>query len=335
MKKLYLFLILCACCLTSSAWAQNRNIYIWDVTRSMIGKGMVNGQATPDVYDKVEDYLIKDINRIANNHTEIVVIPFQEGVLFDQIISVPNSTDDSKKQIIEKIKQTGPLCMKLKHSNTNISEPLLYAQRTYQKADKVNTLVLLTDGRQNMNGGMDALREAIIGWSNNADEDEFLIYVLTTENAEQPTSEDLDNVDYVTEGEFVNQLVRLQLKPTSEIAFNIKDQKSINVSFANNSDVPLPTGAKIRVQSQAGAPIAINEVVELVNGAICITPDFDYEALKTQLAEEVSMRLVYSVENNDELKAKQNKKVAIVPAHSQVKLINKKERVLTISVVEE
>ena len=62
MKKLYLFLVLCACCLMSSAWAQNRNIYIWDVTRSMIGKGMVNGQATPDVYDKVEDYLIKDIN---------------------------------------------------------------------------------------------------------------------------------------------------------------------------------------------------------------------------------------------------------------------------------
>jgi len=296
---------------------------------------MVNGQATPDVYDKVEDYLIKDINRIANSHTEIVVIPFQEDVLYDHILSVPNSTDEAKKQIIEKIKQTGPSCMKLSHFNTNISDPLLYAQRAYQKSDKVNTLVLLTDGRQNMNGGMNALRDAIIGWNNDADEDEFLIYVLTTENAEQPTSGDLEQVIYVDTGDFVNQLSLLHLKPTSEIAFNLKDQKSINVSFANNSDVPLPTGAKIRVQSQAGAPIAINEVVELVNGAICITPDFDYEALKTQLAEEVSMRLVYSVENNDELKAKQNKKVAIVPAHSQVKLINKKERVLTISVVEE
>ncbi|MBQ5879609.1 MAG: hypothetical protein IIW59_05935, partial [Alistipes sp.] len=109
----------------------------------------------------------------------------------------------------------------------------------------------------------------------------------------------------------------------------------IQVSFVNNSDVPLPTGTKIRVQSQEGAPIAMNEVVELVNGAIQLSPNFDYEVLKTQLADEASMRLEYSVENNDELKAEQNKKVAIVPAHSQVKLINKKERVLTISVVEE
>ncbi len=301
----------------------------------MIGKGRVNGQATPDVYDKVEAYMIKDINRIANSHTEIVVIPFQEGVLYDYIISVPNSTDESKAQIIEKIKQTGPLCMKLPHSNTNISEPLLYAQRTYQKPDKVNMLVLLTDGCQNMNGDMSALRDAIIGWNNNSDEDEFLIYVLTTENAEQPTPDDLDKVRYVNNSEFANQLICMQLKPTSKIPFNIKDQKSINVSFANNSDVPLPTGTKIRVQSQAGAPIVIDEVVELVNGAIQIYPNFDYEVLKRQLAEEVSMRLMYSVENNDELKATQNKKVAIVPAYSQVKLINKKERVLTISVVED
>lgn len=334
MKRLYLLLTLCACCLVNSALAQNRNIYIWDVTASMIGKGTTeSGEKTPNVYDDVEGYLIKDIQRVANAYTEIVVIPFQEGVLSDYILTVPNSTDESKQEIIDRIKEVGPKCLKLSHRRTNISEPLLFAKSKYQKSDKENKIVLLTDGYQNMNGGMEALAEAVNSWDRQAEECDFLVYVLTTKNAIKPT-DDLVNGDYVPVDHFVDQVERLLVKPTPEVLFNIKDNKSIAIYFKNNSSISLPVDAKIRVKSEVDAPIVIDEVVELVNGQIQLSPNYDYATLKHQLAEREQMRLNLSVENNDILVKEQKKKLIIVPNYSQVTLINKKERVLTISIVE-
>ena len=334
MKRLYLLLILCACCLVNNAWAQNRNIYIWDVTASMEGRGTTDsGEKTPNVYDDVEGYLINDIQRVANAYTEIVVIPFQEGVLSDYILTVPNSTDESKQEIIDRIKEVGPKCLKLSHRRTNISEPLLFAKSKYQKSDKENKIVLLTDGYQNMKGGMEALAEAVNSWDRQAEECDFLVYVLTTKNAIKPT-DDLVNGDYVPVDHFVDQVERLLVKPTPEVSFNIKDNKSIAIYFKNNSSISLPVDAKIRVKSEVDAPIVIDEVVELVNGQIQLSPNYDYATLKHQLAEREQMRLNLSVENNDILVKEQKKKLIIVPNYSQVTLINKKERVLTISIVE-
>lgn len=334
MKRLYLLLILCACSLANEVWAQNRNIYIWDVTASMIGKGTTeSGEKTPDVYDKVEGYLINDIKRVANTYTEIIVIPFQEGVLLDYVLTVPNSTEESKQEIIGRIKEVGPKCLKLNHRRTNISEPLLFAKEKYQKSDKENKIVLLTDGCQNMNGGMEALAKAVNDWDRQANECDFLVYILTTENAKKPT-DDLENGEYYSTSHFVDQVERLLVKPASEVSFNIKDNKSVAIDFKNNSTISLPVGAKIRVKSEAGAPIVIDEVVELVDGKIQVSPSYDYESLKRQLADRESMRLMLSVENNDLLVKEQKKKLIIVPDYSQVTLINKKERVLTISIVE-
>ena len=300
----------------------------------MIGKGTTeSGEKTPNVYDDVEGYLIKDIQRVANAYTEIVVIPFQEGVLSDYILTVPNSTDESKQEIIDRIKEVGPKCLKLSHRRTNISEPLLFAKSKYQKPDKENKIVLLTDGYQNMNGGMEALAEAVTRWDRMANECDFLVYVLTTKNAIKPT-DDLVNGDYVPVDHFVDQIERLLVKPTPEVSFNIKDNKSIAIYFKNNSSISLPVDAKIRVKSEVDAPIVIDEVVELVNGQIQLSPNYDYATLKHQLAEREQMRLNLSVENNDILVKEQKKKLIIVPNYSQVTLINKKERVLTISIVE-
>lgn len=300
----------------------------------MIGKGTTeSGEKTPNVYDAVEGYLIKDIQRVANAYTEIVVIPFQEGVLSDYILTVPNSTDESKQEIIDRIKEVGPKCLKLSHRRTNISEPLLFAKSKYQKSDKENKIVLLTDGYQNMKGGMEALAEAVNSWDRQAEECDFLVYVLTTKNAIKPT-DDLVNGDYVPVDHFVDQVERLLVKPTPEVSFNIKDNKSIAIYFKNNSSISLPVDAKIRVKSEVDAPIVIDEVVELVNGQIQLSPNYDYATLKHQLAEREQMRLNLSVENNDILVKEQKKKLIIVPNYSQVTLINKKERVLTISIVE-
>ena len=109
---------------------------------------------------------------------------------------------------------------------------------------------------------------------------------------------------------------------------------NVSIYFKNNSSISLPVDAKIRVKSEVDAPIVIDEVVELVNGQIQLSPNYDYATLKHQLAEREQMRLNLSVENNDILVKEQKKKLIIVPNYSQVTLINKKERVLTISIVE-
>ena len=75
-------LLVCAILLFSlGAFAQGqfkdvRQTYLWDVTLSMKG---FNG--APDIYDKVVDVMIKDIQSISNERTEIVVIPFQDKEL--------------------------------------------------------------------------------------------------------------------------------------------------------------------------------------------------------------------------------------------------------------
>ena len=50
-----------------------RQTYLWDVTLSMKG---YNG--APDIYSKVVDVMVKDIESITDERTEIVVIPFQD-----------------------------------------------------------------------------------------------------------------------------------------------------------------------------------------------------------------------------------------------------------------
>ena len=332
MKKFYLFLILSACLYVNEAWAQtqNRNIYIWDVTRSMIGQGTVGGKKTPDVYDKVVKYMKDDIQMITDSSTEIVIIPFQETSLLNYVIFSSNATEESKSEIYKKIDEYGDKCLKLPHEKTNISGPLLYAQGKYQKQDRCNKLILLTDGKQNTNGGKEELDRAVMSWDKEASDYDLLVYIRTTKNADEiPNGE---HISQLNDDEFEEGIEILELKPSSPL-FNIKDDSQIVISFTLNSDHNLPSNIQIHVESVGGSPIAIREDVALENGVVKIAPKYNYEQLRENLSEESYMRLNLSVTNNEDLK-NQRRKIVFSPAYSSVKLINKKERVLTISLVE-
>ena len=75
MKRLLFSSVFCVFCLFvfSQKYAKDiRQTYLWDVTLSMKGFG-----GAPDIYDAVVDVMIKDIESISNERTEIVVVPFQ------------------------------------------------------------------------------------------------------------------------------------------------------------------------------------------------------------------------------------------------------------------
>lgn len=337
MRKIKLLFILCALLFAHLAVAQNTNIYVWDVTRSMIGKGTVNGEKTPNVYDKVEEYLIKDIEKISIPSTRIVVIPFQEDVLREYVITAPDATPESKKAVIAKIKETGPVCFQLTHSRTNIAGPIYYALQNYQDKSRNDKVVVLTDGVQNMAGGSEALVDAIKEWNRSSDATDFMVYVLTTENAKRPIIEPIPNVDFTDTDRFTNQIETLNLTPSQRVDLNIKNDKSLNITFAKNSETAIPDGVEVTIKSEAGCPLRIDEKATIVGGNICLAPQFDYETLKNQFPqEETYCKLQLDLVEASKIYSENSEKVKVVLTPSEVTLVvkNKKERVLKVELID-
>lgn len=335
MKQIRLLLTLCSLLLAHLATAQNTNIYVWDVTRSMIGKGTVKGEKTPNVYDKVEAYLIKDIEDISIPSTRIVVIPFQEDVLRNYIITAPDATPESKKAVIAKIKETGPACFQLAHSRTNIAGPIYYALQHYQDKNRNDKVVVLTDGVQNMAGGPEALKDAIENWNRRSDATDFMVYVMTTKNATKPTEEELEKVHFNDPSVIQKQIKTLSLTPSQKVEFNIKDGKDLNISFAKNDNAPIPDGVEISIKSEPGCPLHIDEKATIVGGNICLAPKFDYEVLKNQFPQEVtSCKLLLSIVNRDDILRKDNTCVVLTPSEVTLVIKNKKERVLKVELID-
>lgn len=329
MKQIRLLLTLCSLLLAHLATAQNTNIYLWDVTRSMIGKGTVNGEKTPNVYDKVEEHLIGDINKISNPSTRIVVIPFQEDVLRNYIITAPDATPESKKAVIAKIKETGPACFQLAHSRTNIAGPIYYALQHYQDKNRNDKVVVLTDGVQNMAGGPEALKDAIENWVQTKDPADFMVYVMCSENAGIPLPPGPVPVPPGVWTEI------LSLIPSQKIDFNIKNDKKLNITFNKNSETAIPDGVEVTIKSEPGCPLHIDEKATIVGGNICLAPQFDYEVLKNQLPQEVtSYKLQLSIVNGEDIMTNNNTHIMLVPSEVTLVIRNKKERVLKVELID-
>lgn len=93
-----------------------RLTYLWDVTLSMKG---YNG--SHNIYDKVVSAMIKDIESVTNERTEIVVVPFQNTKYCEmwKEYATPQGIANLKSKI-KAYKNTDI-------TNTNISAPLQYA----------------------------------------------------------------------------------------------------------------------------------------------------------------------------------------------------------------
>lgn len=165
MKRLFFTLILFIGPLL--LWAQNssgidrRVVYLWDVTYSMHGgwyaksgdgKVMIAGKEYTitkysekhDIYDKVLESLITSIKKEDPN-TELVVIPFGSEVLEEWTY---RATDDGKAALERHIRSFCELGDMVQA--TNIGGGLQYVKDHVFEASVPNTLVLLTDGVENV-----------------------------------------------------------------------------------------------------------------------------------------------------------------------------------------
>lgn len=165
MKKrlLFLGLLLMTASMTYARTVVSKNVrlvFLWDVTYSMHGGHMTSqsnvGHVTIagepakiqfynkkyDIYDKVVEALVTSIEE-QDEFVEIVVIPFNKQKLD---CWTEKGTPEGKARLIEKIRNY----RNLEQTQTSIARALKYARDEVFKADMPNTLVLLTDGDDNV-----------------------------------------------------------------------------------------------------------------------------------------------------------------------------------------
>ena len=315
----------------------DRRIYIWDVTKSMQGHNSATGSYDPklDVWDKVVDWLKADINAISDSSTELIVLPFQEAILDRWVVK---ATNEGKTELLHKIDKsksdfTTP-------TYTNISGPFSEAKEKYISDDRNNLVILLTDGHQsNRFGGQENWINLIASWgdyrkkNNNA----YLIYFMVTEAAKDDVIiEKLDNKedsDVVTPSDVIPTFINIS--PQVKLRFNIKDNQSEGLYIPINTSkkgVELVPGIKISVSAETEAPIKIDEIAEIVNGKLHITPKYNFDELKEYFGDKETMDIIlkYELVNQDEIKKNAHQIIFLTHSSSNLEMVNKIEKTLKI-----
>ena len=331
MKRI-LLLVTFAILLSSTMFAQKkttRKIYLWDVTLSM--KGYESGVYHSDdpeknIYDKVVDWLIRDIEKIKNPSTEIIVLPFQEKIL--DVIKSDDASNDSKKFIAKRIREfyNGDV------TYTNISGPLSEAYNTYALNSRYNDFVILTDGGQNTAGGNDALNRALDRFrkTDSIAPESFLYYVLLTEKA-MKDSDIREGKDIVIIGPGDSTRERIHIALSNEkISYQLKDEsKSIDILLS--ADGNIPERAKMRVFAESEEyGIKIDEVVNVDDNELEVNISYDLESIRYEIPEIYELPFTVELLNFNEVSKADNINLTPQKLRGTLKLINKPYKTLSV-----
>lgn len=325
MKRLYILFIIAS--LFSPAIAQIKpeiQVYLWDVTLSMKGYQ----SKTPDIYDKVVEYIERDIDMQKNEHKTIVVCPFQEKILARWQAQATNA---GKQELISKIKAFDSKAV----TNTNIADPLYEIERDYINKDKFSrmTIILLTDGKQNTSGGNATLLDFIDKFKRH-NGFAYLRYVALTEASVD--QEVKDHIEPVPNAEFTDKWGKdLYLSVAPQIKLNIKDDSTIEIPVECDKNEALPAGIKVSIsQATENQYLPINATAEIIGNMISVPLKFNYTELKAQLGETTEILLNLQLMNNEFVDTKTNVKTNVSLSTPQTKLIliNKPEKTLKIRV---
>lgn len=319
----------------------DRRIYVWDVTKSMQGHNRKTQQYDPtiDVWDKFVKWLKDDIAAITDSSTELVVLPFQETVLARWYCK---ATVEGKAELLRKIDDAKEQFQDMTY--TNICGPFEIAKREYVVADKNNLVILLTDGQQSEKegfGGQNAWLAMLNNWGDYARQNNaYLVYFMVT-----PAAVDSRIIDTLTGDDNKPHCtivtptetppIFIDIYPQSHLRLNIKDwqDKEIEIPLdKSKKGVELAEGIQIKVESITDAPIKIEGVVEIKNNKVTIKPQYNFDELKKFMGanESMNIALTFTLVNQDEILQKANQKIILQSGRSELELINKIEKVLTI-----
>ena len=264
---------------------QHRVVYLWDVTYSMhggfvtagitgTGTVKIGGKSCPishydkskDIYDKILNALVADINKQREN-TEIIVIPFGKKVLGEWKAI---ATDEGKKQIIKNIEDFCNI-QPDDVQKTGISCALDYSQTNRIFSTKVpNTLKILTDGVENVSTSR--LYHILDNWCNYAETNHIRAYYFIL--AEQALRVDLrkrleDNcitvIEQLDDVELAVSKSYVSITP-EEILVRLAEKKDINDIFTfkiNFTEGKVGAKCDIQFSVEENPYFSLNEIVKI------------------------------------------------------------------------
>ncbi len=330
MKRILLVILVAIVFFPQNLFSQCKKIYLWDVTLSLKGFG-----GTPDIYDQVENWLIKDINKTLNENTEIIVCPFQDqnGVL--EIFRV-KANNTGKAEVISKIRN---------YKNDDVTYTDIAAAMKYARLNLIDNngtqMVILTDGRQSEKlGGTARLIQEIQEWrklsfipKHSGELPPYALFFMLTDNAvDEDVIKEINNtsnIGIVNPDDATKEMYILT--PSSRIKANLKDDRSVVLNFTSNNTAPLPQGVKIRVSATPENDfLKIDGEYVIENNQITIPLEYEYsyEELKYNLSEYTQCTIyleMVSTVIGDSL-------VNLSSDNIQLTLINKPEKVLKVSI---
>lgn len=333
------FLGFATLCLSVSLYAQGqfkdvRQTYLWDVTLSMKG---FNG--APDIYDKVVDVMVKDIQSITNERTEIVVVPFQDSKYC--AVWREYATPAGKTAIIDHIQKykNGNI------TNTNISAPLQYTIDEIFTIDKIDILKLMTDGSDNVNPAR--LHSIFDQWCEIAKaKDAYGYYILLTDAAKNGDLSlvlkgicNFEEIDASKMLDGIAEIRQINNAWKEGILINIRDEynKPKRLTFnVYSGDGTIPAGFKIHFKTLPNEYIEIDEVAEMdADNSLEIHPKFkkSQQTLMEELPTEyVFSDIVVEYESTPEMASGKFAFTRLVDKESAVMLENKPVKTVKIYV---
>ncbi|MDE5418470.1 VWA domain-containing protein [Labilibaculum sp. DW002] len=309
----------------SQNFKDERRVYLLDCTLSMFGFG-----GCPEIFEEVRAGLIEAIQTIDDERTEIIILPFQDEVLD---VWKQDATASGKKILIDKIRS-------IKKKNLDITRTNICA--AWEKAlellnsERRNYIFLLTDGEQNSKKNTkDCLYSHIENWCSQARQrDAFAFYVMLTEAANDPKLKAIINscnrIEFV-EGTDIDII---ELRPSStSIPINVREQKySASLPFVSNHIDKLPSGFKIKLQLEDNPYFSLTDIdcSKINNGVVnfSLNPKIlDDEILRMPLEFNIPLKII--IDNN------KFPRIFSTPSQINVLLKNKREKVLTIKIIED
>ena len=206
---------------------QEKRIYLVDVTASMEGRGI---GGTQDVFQKVKNSLISTLQRIEDERTDVVIIPFTSHT-FPEF----NGRIAQKDSLIQYISN-----LSIRKGDTNIADAWAKGVACVDST-KINYIFLLTDGLHNCGPDREVLYDRLRAWGEQScDKYMFAFYVMLTPDAkEMEICNIVDETSNLWLIESMNIDASLITVPNL-IRKNVFNDKTITLQFeTNNSYVDL------------------------------------------------------------------------------------------------
>ena len=296
---------------TPSAIMPERRVFLWDVTVSMVGasqksftdapgrqaptstKGMsrkkpyfnYNGypwyRKNEDIFDDTRARLIKLINDIQTESTEIIVLPFRNGLTGEccQVLA----SERGKADVIQWVNNWDNLKSGATWTYTSVKDAI----SRYFSKDRRNKLILLTDGEPSSAEERENLKRFLSEWTSQPSvtrgkeietQGNAIIYVMLNEEAYR-IKEELD--DYVKNSgggvlkifepdEKIDECAEVSFLSNASLYIREYYQKSgsdgngkIRVAYSLKTRVPLPQGAEFSFSLEPNPWVTIDSSLKI------------------------------------------------------------------------